>query len=209
MGGKGVIVHFTGNILDPNTKLRMDGVAKAVAETNGQVTLLTTIANIDTTLQGASEKIDALLAAHGSEIDGIVSTAWIPTVAAATALERSGTKRIKMVGIDDDPVVIKAILDGYVSGSIMQNNYGQAYIASYALKEIVGGCKVNPQAPWSPNPYTAHFIDSEVVYADAPMIATYMKAHPGTQETDLEGLLSMSVTNQLMQTFKGTYLLCP
>ncbi len=40
LGGKGTIVHFTGNLVDPNTQLRMDAVAQAVKETDGKVKLL-------------------------------------------------------------------------------------------------------------------------------------------------------------------------
>ena len=59
LGGKGSIVHFTGNLVDPNTQLRMDAVAQAVKETNGAVKLLQTIADIDRTPQEADDKINA------------------------------------------------------------------------------------------------------------------------------------------------------
>ena len=106
MGNKGTIVHFTGNLVDPNTELRMKAIQQAVDESGGKVKLLQTIADIDRTPQEADEKINALLAARGKEIDGIITTAWLPSVSAATALRRIGDKRIKMVGIDHDPVVL-------------------------------------------------------------------------------------------------------
>ena len=124
MGNKGTVVHFTGNLVDPNTELRMKAAQQAVAETNGGVKLLQTIADIDRTPQEADEKINALLAARGKEIDGIITTAWLPTVSAATALRRIGDKRINMVGIDHDPVVLSAIKDGFVQGTMLQNPYG-------------------------------------------------------------------------------------
>jgi ribose transport system substrate-binding protein len=176
-GGKGTIVHFTGNLVDPNPELRMQAVQQAVAASNGGIKLLQTIADIDRTPQEADEKINALLAARGAEIDGIVTTAWLPTVSAATALRRIGDKRIKMVGIDHDPVVLAAIRDGYVHGTMLQNPYGQAYIGSYVMGEIVGhGCKVNVAAPFKKNAYTSRFIDSGTAFVGADGVANYQDA---------------------------------
>lgn len=197
MGNKGTIVHFTGNLVDPNTELRMKAVEQAVAETHGGVKLLQTIADIDRTPQEADEKINALLAARGKEIDGIISTAWLPSVSAATALRRIGDKRIKMVGIDHDPAVLSAIKDGFVQGTMLQNPYGQAYIGSFVMEEVVGhGCKVKADAPFKKNAYTSRFIDSGTAFADAGDVDHYQD-------------VMKKVTKDLMSTFKATYLTCP
>jgi ribose transport system substrate-binding protein len=197
MGNKGTIVHFTGNLVDPNTELRMKAVQQAVDESGGGVKLLQTIADIDRTPQEADEKINALLAARGKEIDGIISTAWLPSVSAATALRRIGDKRIQMVAIDHDPVVLSAIKDGFVHGTMLQNPYGQAYIGSYVMGEIVGhGCKVNDKAPFKTNAYTTRFIDSGTAFQGADGVENFQN----TMKT---------VTADLMKTFKATYLTCP
>ena len=47
MGGKGRIVHLAGLLVDPNTKLRMEAVEKAVKETNGAVTLIQHLTDTD------------------------------------------------------------------------------------------------------------------------------------------------------------------
>jgi len=107
MGGKGVLLHGTGLLTDPNTVLRVDAVKKAVAETNGSVTLIT-LTDIDKDAQTADTAINQALAAH-KDITGIVTSAYNPTVAAAKALRTLGDKKIKMVGIDDDPVVLAAV----------------------------------------------------------------------------------------------------
>jgi ribose transport system substrate-binding protein len=195
LGGKGTIVHFTGNLVDPNTQLRMDAVQQAVAETNGAVKLLQTIADIDRTPQEADEKINALLAARGKEIDGIVTTAWLPAVSSATALRRIGDKRIKMVGIDHDQVVLQAIKDGFVHGTMLQNPYGQAYIGSYVMQQLANGCKVKADAPFKSNALTKRFIDSGTAFAGADQVANYQDA-------------MKAVTTELMKTFKATYLTC-
>ena len=41
-----------------------------------------------------------------------------------------------MVGIDHDEVVLKAIKDGYVHGTMLQNPYGQGYIGSYVMDKV-------------------------------------------------------------------------
>ena len=185
MGGKGVLLHGTGLVTDPNTVKRIDGVKKAVAETNGAVTLIT-IGDIDKDAQTADTAINQALAAH-KDITGIITTAYNPTVAAAKALRTLGDKRIKMVGIDDDPVVLQAVTDGFLIGSMGQNPYGQAYIAAYAINQIHQGCKKKSDAPY--------FIDSGTLLISADKVATY--------KDDFKTL-----TKSIVSGFKGKYLSC-
>ena len=132
MGGSGQLVHLTGNNTDSNTKRREAGVQKAVSETGGKVKLLQTITDIDVDLQSAQKAVGDLLAAHGKQIDGIVTTAYNPAVAAAEGVKKSGLP-IKVVAIDDDPKILSGIKDGSVTATVAQNPYGQAYIGSWAL----------------------------------------------------------------------------
>src|SRR5690606_11220910 len=112
MGGEGNIVHLAGLLVDPNTTLRVQAVEKAAAETNGKVTVLQTVADTDEQ-EAADQKINALLAAQKDEIGGMIATAYIPSVVAAKSLRTLGDKRIKLVGIDDDKIVLDAIKDGF------------------------------------------------------------------------------------------------
>ncbi|MFF1679739.1 sugar ABC transporter substrate-binding protein [Streptomyces sp. NPDC058256] len=132
MGGKGALVHLTGNNVDANTQLRIKGVEKAVQETKGKVTLLQTVTDIDKDLQTAQKAVSDLLAAKGNEIQGIVTTAYNPAVAAAGAVQSSGSKA-KVVAIDDDAKIIGAIKDGSVSATVVQNPVGQADVGTWAL----------------------------------------------------------------------------
>ena len=124
------------------------------------------IADIDAP-EPAEEKINAYLAAHAGDVDGIVTTAWVPAVVAANALRKIGDKRIKMVGIDHDEVVLKAIKDGFVNGTMLQNPYGQGYIGSFAADKLRTGCTVKADAPFKSNALTDQFIDSGTVFVDA------------------------------------------
>jgi ribose transport system substrate-binding protein len=186
MGGDGTIVHLTGFLVDPNTKLRMDAVERAVAETDGKVTLLQHLADIDSQ-EEADNKINALLAASKDEIDGMVATAYVPSVVGATALRNLGDKRIKMVGIDDDPIVLQAITDGFLVGTMSQNPYGQAYVAAFALDRLRHDCQMQPDAPF--------LIDSGTFLIDGPKVETY--------KDDLKAL-----TEEIQGGFEEAYLNC-
>ena len=194
MGGKGRIAHFTGFLVDPNTQLRIDAVQKAADETNGAVTVVQVIADIDAP-QPAEEKINAYLAANATEVDGIVTTAWVPAVVASNSLRKIGDKRIKMVGIDHDEVVLQAVKDGFVNGTMLQNPYGQGYIGAYVLDKLRNGCTLKADAPWKSNALTAKFVDSGTVYVDATQVDTYVDAMRG-------------ITKDILANFEKDYMDC-
>lgn len=194
MGGKGKIAHFTGFLVDPNTQLRIDAVQKAADETNGAVTVVQVIADIDAP-EPAEEKINAYLAANAANVDGIITTAWVPAVVASNALRRIGDKRIKMVGIDHDEVVLKAIKDGFINGTMLQNPYGQGYVGSFAASKLRAGCTVKADAPFKTTALTKKFIDSGTSYVDVTGVDGYI----GSMQ---------AVTKNLMATFADTYLDC-
>jgi len=195
MNGKGKIVHLAGLLVDPNTKLRMDAVEKAVKETNGAVTIVQHITDTDAQ-EAADQKINALLGAQKDEIDGLISTAYIPSVVAAKSLRNLGDKRIKLVGIDDDQIVLDGIKDGFVAGTMAQNPYGQGYVGAYVLDLIASGtCTVKADAPWIKTPQTEHFIDSGTLLISNDNAATY--------KDDLK-----KITAEIQSTFKDKYLTC-
>jgi ribose transport system substrate-binding protein len=184
MGGKGAILHGTGLLIDPNTQRRIAAVKKAVAETGGKVKLVQTLADIDDP-QKADKAINSFLAGHRKDITGIVTTAFNPSVAAAKALVNLGDRRIKMVGIDDDPAVLNAIRKGFINGTMAQNPYGQAYLGVYVLDLLKQG--------WKPKQSNAPLVDS----------GTFLitKAKVGTYKQELKKL-----TQGLVKSFKPKYL---
>jgi ribose transport system substrate-binding protein len=195
MGGKGKIVHLAGLLVDPNTKLRMDAVEKAVKETTGAVTLIQHITDTDAQ-EAADQKINALLGAQKDQIDGLIATAYIPSVVAAKSLRNLGDKRIKLVGIDDDKIVLDAIKDGFAAGTMAQNPYGQGYVGAYVLDLLAsGGCKVKADAPFIKTPQTARFIDSGTLLISVDNIVAY--------KDDLK-----KITNDIRTSFKTKYLDC-
>ena len=195
MGGKGRIVHLAGLLVDPNTKLRMAAVEKAVKETNGVVTLTQHITDTDSQ-EAADQKINALLGAQKDQVDGLIATAYIPSVVAAKSLRNLGDRRIKLVGIDDDKIVLDAVKDGFAAGTMAQNPYGQGYVGAYVLDLLASGtCKVKADAPFIKTPQTARFIDSGTLLIKADNVASY--------KDELK-----KVTNDLRSSFKTKYLDC-
>lgn len=138
MNGQGALVHLTGNNVDSNTQRRIAGVRKAVDESGGKVTLANTVTDVDKDLQTAQKAVADLLSAQGKAINGIVTTAYNPAVAAAAGVKSSGLP-IKVVAIDDDKQILAGIKDGSVSATIAQNPTGQAYIGAWALSQLATG----------------------------------------------------------------------
>lgn len=192
LGEGAKIAHFTGFLVDPNTQLRIDAVEKAANEAGAEVVQV--IADIDAP-EPAEEKINAYLAAHADDIDGIITTAWVPAVVASSALRKIGDKRIKMVGIDHDEVVLKAIADGFVHGTMLQNPYGQGYIGSYVADRLRSGCEVKADAPFASNALTDKFIDSGTVFAGVDDVGDYVAS-------------MQAITKELFDGFESTYLNC-
>ncbi|MEO1250398.1 MAG: sugar ABC transporter substrate-binding protein, partial [Pseudomonadota bacterium] len=192
LGDGAKIAHFTGFLVDPNTQLRIDAVEQAASEGGAEV--IQVIADIDAP-EPAEEKINAYLAAHADEVDGIITTAWVPAVVASNALRKIGDKRIKMVGIDHDEVVLSAIKDGYVHGTMLQNPYGQGYIGSFVANKLRTGCTVKADAPFKSNALTDKFIDSGTVFAGVDDVDNYVAS-------------MQSITKVLFDEFEATYLDC-
>jgi ribose transport system substrate-binding protein len=172
MGGKGNILHTGSRLVDPNTQLRIKAIDKAAEEAGPGVKIYQHLTDTDSQETG-DQKINGLLAAKAAEIDGIVSTGYVSSVVAARSLRNIGDKRIKMIGIDDDPIVLQAIKDGFLQGTMAQNPYGQGYIAGYVLNKLQNGCKIKKNAPFQETPQNKTFIDSGTLLIHAGNIDTY------------------------------------
>jgi ribose transport system substrate-binding protein len=185
MNGQGNLVHLTGNKVDSNTQRRIAGVQKAVDETGGKVVVTDTVTDIDEDLQSAQKAVADLLAAKGSQINGIVTTAYNPAVAASAGVKQSGLP-IKVIAIDDDPAILSGIKDGSVTATILQNPVGQAYVGAYALTKLAGGCTMNTPG---------------VIVDSGSFVVT--KANVEAFDKDRQ-----SKTDSLKQDFDGKYLSC-
>jgi ribose transport system substrate-binding protein len=185
IGGSGTLVHLTGNKVDSNTQRRIAGVQKAVDETGGKVKVIQTVTDIDTDLQSAQKAVADLLAAKGKQINGIVTTAYNPAVAAAEGVKQAKLP-IKVIAIDDDKTILEGIKDGAVAGTVTQNPVGQATVGSYALMKLAGGCTISQPG---------------VVIDSGSFVVT--KANVDTYDTERQ-----AKTDDLRKAFDSQYLVC-
>jgi ribose transport system substrate-binding protein len=100
-----------------------------------------------------------------------------------------------MVGIDHDEVVLSAIRDGYVHGTMLQNPYGQGYIGSFVVDRLRSGCTVKADAPFKSIALTNRFVDSGTVFAGADAVDNYVAS-------------MQAITQELFAGFEETYLDC-
>ena len=168
MGDKGNILNVLETVTDINTRKRDEGINEVVAK-HPNVKIIQTIADM-TQVSEATNKIQSALAARGGEIDGVITTGYNPTIAAAAILTEwhkdTSHKRIKFVGIDTGPTVIQAIRDGYIDATVAQNPFGHGYISCTILKLMLDG--------WKPvKEY--QFINAGIVFVKKENIDTYPK----------------------------------
>jgi len=166
MGGKGRILNVLELVTDINTRKRDDGIKEVVAA-HPNVEIIQTISDM-AQVSEATVKIQSALAARMDEIDGIITTGYNPTIAAATVLSEwhkdSKHKKIRFIGIDTGETVIQAIRDGVIDATIAQNPPGHGYISCLLLKSLLDG--------WTPvKDY--QFIDAGIVIVTKDNVDTY------------------------------------
>ena len=166
MGGKGRILNVLELVTDINTKKRDDGIREVVAAHPG-VEIIQTISDM-TQVSEATVKIQSALAARMDEIDGIITTGYNPTIAAASVLTEwhkdPKHKRIRFIGIDTGETVLQAIRDGAIDATVAQNPPGHGYISCFLLKYLLDG--------WTPAK-DYQFIDAGIVIVTKENVDTY------------------------------------
>jgi ribose transport system substrate-binding protein len=176
MGGSGNIAFLTGLLTDANTALREQGVNQAVAASGGKVKLAQLVSNIDSP-SSAPPAVESLLASKGSSLNGMLSTDYYPSVAAASILTSDPQFRhVLFIGQDNSPTVMNAIAKHYIYGTMFQNDWGQAQVAITWLYDILSkGCTVNPNGPFTPIPGpTSHFINSGYMFVSQSAAGQYL-----------------------------------
>jgi len=166
MGGKGRILNVLETVTDINTKKRDEGIREVVAKHPG-VEIIQTISDM-TQVSEATVKLQSALAARRGEIDGIITTGYNPTIAAASVLtewHKDAThKRIRFIGIDTGDTVLQAIRDGSIDATIAQNPPGHGYVSCLLLKLLLDG--------WTPV-QEYQFIDAGFVVVTKDNVDTY------------------------------------
>lgn len=166
MGGKGNIINVLEVLEDPNTALRKQGIEEVVAN-YPDVTIIQEVAGM-TSVETAVQKVGDALSANIDKVDGIIATGYTPSVAIAQVLseykDKGGERTIHAVGIDTDEVVMQAIKDGVMDGTIVQNPYGHGFLSLLLLQYLSEGYK--PKAD-------AYFVDAGFAFATQANLETY------------------------------------
>ena len=166
MGGKGNILNVLEILEDSNTVLRKEGIEEVVAK-YPDVKIIQEISGMST-IEEATTKISDALSANIDKVDGVIATGYTPSVGIAQVLSeyksKGGNRPIQAVGIDTDPVVMKAIEEGGLTGTIVQNPYGMGYLTPLLLKYLADG--------YTPKD-GAYGINAGTVYASKDNLATY------------------------------------
>ena len=166
MGSKGRILNVLEMVTDINTKKRDDGIKEVVARHAG-VEIIQTISDMSQVSEAVT-KIQSALAARMDEIDGIITTGYNPTIAAASVLTEwhrdPKHKRIRFIGIDTGATVLQAIRDGAIDATIAQNPPGHGYISCMLLKLMLDGR--TPKAEYQ-------FINAGIVIVTRENVDTY------------------------------------
>lgn len=168
MGGKGNIINVLEVLEDPNTALRKQRIEEVVAR-YPDVTIIQEVAGM-TSIETAVQKISDALSANIDRVDGIIATGYTPSVAIAQVLteyrSRGGQRQIHAVGIDTDEAVMKAIADGVMDGTIVQNPFGHGYLSLLLLKYLSEGYK--PKAD-------AYFVNAGFLFVTKENLDTYQQ----------------------------------
>ncbi len=168
MGGKGKIINILEVLEDPNTVLRKQGVEEVVAK-YPEVEIIQEIAGMQS-VEEAIQKIESAVSANIEEVDGLIATGYTISVAIAQFLSeyysKGGKRTIHAIGIDTDPIVLKAIKEGYMDATIAQNPFGHGYISCLLLKYLAEG--------WKPKK-DAYFINAGVVLVTKDNLDTFQE----------------------------------
>jgi len=100
--------------------------------------------------------VESLLASKGSSLNGMLSTDYYPSVAAASILSSDPQFRhVLFIGQDNSPEVMNAVVKHDIYGTMFQNDYGQAQVSITWLYDMLSkGCTVNPNGPFTSHSWT-------------------------------------------------------
>jgi len=134
----GVIAMEFSNV-NPALQPRMDNF-QAYVEANSEIDVLDCLFN-NNDLSRAQADIENQIAANGDKLVGIYGANNISSDGIAIAVENAGIKdKVIAIGVDSDPVAIKALENGYLDCLIVQDAYGQGYASMVnAIETLLQG----------------------------------------------------------------------
>ena len=139
MDKAGIVAMEFSNV-NPSLQPRMDNFQAYVEGQAPDIDVLDCLFN-NNDLQRAQADIENQIAANGDKLIGIYGANNISSDGIAIAVENAGIKdQVIAIGVDSDPVAIKALEDGYLDCLIVQDAYGQGYASMVnAIETLLQG----------------------------------------------------------------------
>lgn len=140
---KGNIILAVGALGDLNAQ-KVSKSARAVLSKYPDIKIIQEVSDMSS-VEAAQDKMQSAISANIGILDGILSTDYTPTVAAAIVLKEyyeknPDAKHIFTIGRDvEDPRVLDAIRSGLFDGSSSQNAYFMGYMPMLLLKYLSEG----------------------------------------------------------------------
>jgi len=163
LGHKGQVAIALGHANDINVVLRGQGMEEYIKQNEPNMSVAVTVKDMDTP-EGTVAGAESILSAY-PDVKGILGTCQYCGVGPAAAIEAAGKKDILVSGFDDSPEMIEAIKKGNASFTVMQQPWGQGYLAIWILDQMGKG-KVPSQ----------RYVDTKIVFVDKTNADNYMEA---------------------------------
>lgn len=184
LGHKGQVAIALGHANDINVVLRGKGMEEYITKNEPNMKVAVTVKDMDTP-EGTVAGAESILSAY-PDVTGILGTCQYCGVGPAAAIASSGKKGVLVSGFDDSPEMIEAIQKGNASFTVMQQPWGQGYLAIWVLDQMVKG-----KAP------AMRYVDTKITFVDASNVASYMDA------------VKKSFWDNLMPTFQKDVMVEP
>ena len=163
MDHTGQVAVALGHPNDINVVLRGTGMEDYIKENEPDMEVAVVVKDMDTP-EGTITGAESILSAY-PDVKGILGTCQFCGVGPAAAIEAAGRTDVFVSGFDDSPEMIEAIQKGNASFTVMQQPWGQGYLAMWVLDQLLQG-----KEP------AMRYVDTGTTFVDASNADSYMEA---------------------------------
>jgi len=163
MGHKGEVAIALGHANDINVVLRGNGMEEYITKNEPDMKLAVTVKDMDTP-EGTVTGAESILSAY-PDVKGILGTCQFCGVGPAAAVAAAGKTDILVSGFDDSPEMIEAIKKGYASFTVMQQPWGQGYLAIWVMDQMGKGKEPS-----------VRYVDTGTTFVDKSNVDNYLEA---------------------------------
>jgi len=142
LGGKGKVLMLRYQVGSASTEAREAGFLSGIKKASG-ITIVSQDQYAGPTVDTAFASAQNVLGRYGSQIDGVFTPNESSTVGMIRALDGIGKLgKVKFVGFDSDPDLLRALTAKQVQGLVLQNPYKMGYEAVTTMAAAIRKQKV-------------------------------------------------------------------